>query len=296
MVGELAALGAAFLWANSSLLFTKAGARSTPVAANAFKVTAATLLFTATLWIRDGGPVPHGVASADVLRLAASGVLGLTLGDSLLFKAYLAIGTRRAMLLQSMSPVFGAFGALAILHEHLGIQAWLGIFVALAGVVMVISEKGDATPLGHPRRVGPGVMLGLGAALGQASGALFAKAALERVDTLMASQIRLASAAVVMLVVATLLRRLRGWARLLSNREVLWRVSLGSLVGPFVAIWLMIVSLDLARTGVALTLMATTPIWLLPLGWMFQGDRPSPREAMGAVVAIAGVAILLLRG
>lgn len=296
MGGELAALGAAFLWANTSLLFTKAGARATPVAANAFKVTAATILFTATLWIRDGGPMPHGVATLDALRLAASGVLGLTLGDSLLFKAYLAIGTRRAMLLQSMSPVFGAFGALAILDEHLSVQAWLGIAVALAGVALVISEKGDQTPLGHPRHVTAGVLLGLGAALGQATGALLAKAALAHVDTLAASQIRLAAAAVVMLLAALLTRRLRGWARLLSVRDVLWRVSLGSFFGPFVAIWMMIVALDLARTGVALTLMATTPIWLLPLGWIFQGDRPRAREAVGACVAIAGVAILLLRG
>ena len=60
-------------------------------------------------------------------------------------------------------------------------------------------------------------------------------------------------------------------------------------------IGLMVIALDRAPTGIALTLMTTTPIWLLPLGWAFQGDRPSLREAVGACVAIGGVALLLVR-
>ena len=44
---------------------------------------------------------------------------------------------------------------------------------------------------------------------------------------------------------------------------------------------------------VALTLLATSAVWLLPLGAIFQKDHPSRQEAFGVLVAVAGIAVLL---
>jgi drug/metabolite transporter (DMT)-like permease len=41
--------------------------------------------------------------------------------------------------------------------------------------------------------------------------------------------------------------------------------------------------------------MATTPVLIIPLVMRTEGYRPTPRAVLGAVVAIAGVALLFAR-
>jgi drug/metabolite transporter (DMT)-like permease len=295
VLGELAALGSALIWAGTSLLFTAAGRVASPVATNAFKTVAATLLFAAVLWVRDGLPWDATLQGRDVLLLAGSGLLGLSLGDSLLFMGYQILGTRRAMLVTSLHPVVGALGAWALLGEVLGWQACLGMALALAGVGLVIGDRMGSLLPADRAHLRLGVLLCVGAAVGQAGGALLAKAALARADAFGATQVRVFAGALGLLLFSVLRGETGRWTAGLRRREVLWRVSVASVFGPFLAIWFMLFALKNASTGVVLTLLAMSPIWLLPLGWAFQGDRPTRREVAGAFAAVGGIAVLLMR-
>ena len=48
--------------------------------------------------------------------------------------------------------------------------------------------------------------------------------------------------------------------------------------------------------ALALTLGSMGPVYMLPLSWLIQGDRPTFRACLGAVLAVAGVAILSFFG
>ena len=48
--------------------------------------------------------------------------------------------------------------------------------------------------------------------------------------------------------------------------------------------------------ALALTLGSMGPIYMLPLGWLIQGDRPTLRACLGAALAVGGVAILSFFG
>ncbi|MFH1679545.1 MAG: DMT family transporter [Candidatus Eisenbacteria bacterium] len=109
-IGELAALGAALIWSTTSIVFTSAGRAASPVAVNAFKTVMGTLLFAAALAIRDGAAIGRGISGEDAALLALSGFIGLSIGDSFLFRSFVTLGTRRAMLVFSMNPVIGALG------------------------------------------------------------------------------------------------------------------------------------------------------------------------------------------
>ncbi|MFH1679544.1 MAG: DMT family transporter [Candidatus Eisenbacteria bacterium] len=183
--------------------------------------------------------------------------------------------------------------------------------VALGGVALVIGEKRRAAPDGlTPVATGLepsagsivarhvvlfGVIYGVGAAFGQASGALIIKSALQRVDTLTATAIRMAAGAAGLLLIGGATGRLRRWTGLLVRGRMVLRMFAASVFGPFIGVYLMVVSIDRAPTGVALTLLSTSPIWLLPLGAWFQNDRPSAKEIVGAFIAILGVALLVFR-
>jgi drug/metabolite transporter (DMT)-like permease len=312
-VGELAALAAAMIWSTTSIVFTSAGRTGSPVAVNAFKTLAGTLLFAAALLIRDGLSVGQHVATHDAILLVLSGLIGLSIGDSFLFRAFVTLGTRFAMLVFSMNPIIGAIAGYLFLGERLGPLAILGMAIALSGIALVIGERRKAAPDGLTPENGDGegscpkaaraarsllllgVLYSIGAAFGQAIGAVIIRSSLQRVDTLTATAIRMGSGAAGLLVLGACTGRLRRWTGLLARGGMLARLLAASVMGPFIGVYLMIVSLGRAPTGVALTLLSTTPIWLLPLGAWFQNDRPSKREIAGAFVAIGGVALLMFR-
>jgi drug/metabolite transporter (DMT)-like permease len=68
----------------------------------------------------------------------------------------------------------------------------------------------------------------------------------------------------------------------------------GTIVGPFLGIWLSLVAVQLTPVGVAATLMALPPVILIPLGYFIYNERISRRSILGTVLAFAGVALIFL--
>jgi drug/metabolite transporter (DMT)-like permease len=291
--GPTAALGAAMIWAFTSILFTAAGRNVVPVATNLFKTAAATLLFAVALLIRDGVPWDPGLDTRQLVLLGLSGVVGLGIGDSFLFAGYQLLGTRRAMLVQSTHPIFGTVLAVFFFGELPTVLQFLGIATVLAGLILVLGDGHHRRKVVDPAQRRKGLIFGLLAAMGQAAGAMLAKEALFEADAFGATQIRVLGGALSLIVFALVRRQLGAWIRGLLQPQVLWRVSAASVLGPFIAVFLMLYSIQNAKAGVALTLLATAPVWLLPLGAIFQSDRPSKQEVAGVLVAVAGIAVLL---
>ena len=80
----------------------------------------------------------------------------------------------------------------------------------------------------------------------------------------------------------------------MRDRSTLWLILGGSLIGPFLGVWLSIVSIQLAPLGVASTLMSLNPIFLLPFAFIIFKERVSLRAVLGTLVSVAGIVILFL--
>ena len=68
----------------------------------------------------------------------------------------------------------------------------------------------------------------------------------------------------------------------------------GGALGPLFGVWLSLVAIDLAPIGIATTLMALPPVFLLPIGRFVFGERITAHAIFGTFVALAGVALLFL--
>jgi drug/metabolite transporter (DMT)-like permease len=77
------------------------------------------------------------------------------------------------------------------------------------------------------------------------------------------------------------------------DREAMAPTAIGAIAGPFLGVGLSLLAVQLAPTGVAASLMATTPILMLPVARM-RGESIGVAGLLGAVLAVAGVALLLL--
>ncbi len=293
-LGEFAALATAVCWSFTAIIFTAAGKRIGALQVNLFRIPLAIILLGVTyLLVWGHSAVPAG----SPLMLAISGVIGLAIGDTFLFQAMILIGSRLSMMLMSLAPPLTAVIAYFFLKESLSFTAIAGVALTVGGVFWVVAERlPDST--GERKRVSPrGVFFAFMGALGQATGLVFAKKGLvPEMNAMLGTLIRMASAGLLLWPATILARRVKNPLRLFSNDLTALRLMLAGVVfGPFLGVWLSLVSVKYTDTGVAATIMSTVPVLMIPLVIIIEKEKPSLRAITGAVVAVAGVAILFLR-
>ncbi|MEM8544999.1 MAG: DMT family transporter [Cyanobacteria bacterium P01_H01_bin.119] len=289
--GEIAALVAAFLWAMATVIFGRLGRHLVPSVLNFVKGCLAIAFILMTLWLRQAAPL--GLEPGAVTLLMLSGVIGIGLGDTAYFAAVNRLGPRRALLMEALAPPMAAILAGFFLAEQLTLDAWIGIGLTLTGVGWVISER-------VPQVTGTGELpsfqsigLGLLAAMGQATGAVLSRAALAdtAVDPLWSTLLRLAAGVGTLLVLLLTVKQKQPLFKPLRSLRLLSAVAIAAFFGTYLAIWLQQTALKYAPTGVAQTLTATSPIFVLPIAALM-GDRVSSRAVLGVGVAIVGIGLL----
>ena len=293
-VGIAAALATAFSWAACAMFFTSASRRIGSFSMNNWRVLFGTLLlFSANAFV-TGETIPDASFRQWSLLLI-SGLVGVFVGDLFLFQSYLDIGPRQGLLIFNANPLFTAMIAWPLLGEKLGALAWLGMAVTVGGTLWVLSEENPEGG-GRPRHHARGVLFALLAALCQSIGYVIAKPAItgaDGLDPLAASLIRVGAAVSGFWGASFFRGNLPRVIGDFKNRAAMLYLLGGAITGPVVGIWLSLTALKLIPAGVAATLMATMPVVILPFVILFYRERVSWRAAVGAAVAIAGVAILV---
>jgi drug/metabolite transporter (DMT)-like permease len=71
-------------------------------------------------------------------------------------------------------------------------------------------------------------------------------------------------------------------------------LTFGAVVGPFGGIVFSLIALRHAPTGVVATIIATMPVLILPFSVFLYHEKVSLRAIGGAIVAVAGIAMLML--
>lgn len=321
-VGEVAALGTATCWVFSSVVFAGASRRIGPTAVNVTRMFIALAIVLAIHRIVFKTWFPS-VDSTGLAYLAVSGLIGFAIGDQFFFGALIDIGPRLATVLMTLTPPVAALLAWPLLHEPLGASAILGMIITLAGIAWVALERPDPTAgKPHPHRW-RGLFAGSMAAICQACGLIFSKVGIghtrlpaeQFLDPWSASLVRLTFGAMSIGVLAAIRRAGRSAAveielsHLPENQAknatdglsgrwknqwpmALVLLSIGAILGPVVGVWFSLVAIDHAKAAVASTLMAMTPVLILPVACWVERERISWRAAIGAVIAVVGVAIL----
>lgn len=307
--GELAAISAALLWAVASVVYGYLGQKIPPMLLNLSKGVVAIALLLLTLFLRDFLlPALDSTAFIPTLSppfntlnqfalplflLVLSGAIGITFGDTVFFAALNQLGARRTLLIQTLAPPLTALLAMLFLREQLTLIAWGGMFITIIGVAWTIAERVSGNDTTSAPLL-PGVTLGLLAALAQAVGAVLSRAALTQtaIDPLWSTLIRLL-AGVSLLLLWILWKQGRRVLYQLGSKRLVAIVLVTAFFSTYLGIWLQQISLKFAPAGIAQTLSATSPIFVLPLA-IALGEFVSIRAILGAVLSLFGIALLFL--
>lgn len=290
LLGELACLGAAFCWAISVALFRRPIAEQGAVTVNFGKNTLAATLLGLTAAALGQLTDLFAIEPRILGFIVLSGLLGLTLGDSALFLAVDRLGPHRALLFQTLAPIFAAAISWLLTGELITLGQSAGVALVLAGVAIVVAPgKGEERQPFAWAGVGWAVV----AAFGQGAGVALSKTAMATLPVFTASFLRQASAVVGLLVVLALQRRLRHGLGVFGSFGRLQPLLLPSVLSAYIGFSLMMAGIASAPASVAAVLLAVTPVFSLFIGALFYQGKITWRGLLGTTVAVAGVAVLV---
>lgn len=293
MIGyEWLALGAAMLWALSSLISVAPARHLGAFAYSRWRMACVTIMLSLMAMLNHGwDSMQWDYASVMIL----SGLIGIFIGDTALFSCFNRIGPRRGGLLFSCHAVFSALLGIWLFNEELlGWKLVGGLFVFL-GVASAIffGQQQNHTWEEIRGKLWVAIALGLIAALCQSLGAVIAKPVMQTdIDPIAASAVRMASA-----FGAHFLLRLSG-APLFRpvtpiTLPILGMVAINGFLAMAVGMTLILYALRYGDVGMVALLSSTTPIMVLPLLWLHTGNIPNRSAWMGAILAVIGTGLIV---
>ena len=293
---ELAALGAATCWALSSLISTgPAGHLGAPAFNRLRQIFVAVLL---GVYVGVTGNWQQ-LNAQNIPPILLSGLIGIFVGDTLLFAALNRVGPRRSSILFAMNAPLAAILGWIVLGEALVPQAILGVALTFVGVAMAI-YFGNSTSQTHQWEevkgaLWIGVALGLVAAICQAVASLIVRPLMASgLDPFAVSMLRVAIAAAALTVMMQLPITAIEQKNPLTT-QVVALTALSGLLALGIGMTLLLFALSGGKVGIVSTLSATSPVIILPLIWLRTGQRPARGAWGGALIVIAGMALIFTR-
>lgn len=286
--GALCALGAALAWSVTSLLARSIIAHYGSVTINAVRSGIAGTLLVTWVVLSEGPATLVAMSWTTFGLLAVSIVAAIAVGDSVFFESTRAIGLGRAMTIATTYPIGAALLAAAFFGETITTAVATGTLLTLSGVGVIVSgRRGEA----RPERLWFGVWTAVLASAAWAISTVMMKPPLREIEPLTAQAIRLPLASVLLFLTPWT----RGAAAALrdNGRGPLLRMGVLSVVTAFSSV-LFVASLKYAGVAVGAVLSSTAPLFAIPLGVLFLGERVSPPIVIGAVIAVAGIVVLQL--
>jgi drug/metabolite transporter (DMT)-like permease len=286
-LGALCATGSALTWSLINLLVRTLSPAFNSVALNALRSTVGSVLIVAWIAAMDGLGGLTDMSARAVWLLAISVVLAVGVGDTIFFESVKWLGLVRAMTMSMVYPLFAALLAALLLGEAPTLQVSVGGLLTLSGLILTVRAKGGEAPAHGRFRLG--LAAALVAALAWAVSVILLKPALEEVDAVRSQAIRLPLAA------AMLWATPWAWSTHRPLREQgragLWQLfALGALSAA--SSILFVAGVRHAGVAVATVLSSTAPVFALPLGFFFLGERVAPIAVAGIILTIIGIAVL----
>jgi drug/metabolite transporter (DMT)-like permease len=277
------------------------------VEANFWRLTFATLFLSG--WAFSGG---SGVSGAGFPLFLLSGLIGIGIGDAGLFQALPRLGSRLSLLIiQCLTAPIAALIEWLWLGTTLGSTEIIGALVILSGVGVALAP-GEHLTIPRPQLI-TGSLFALIGAGGNALGVVLSRKAYavahenqQTLDGGTAAFQRILGGLLVAGILLLIAKRrfirppdaTNSGPTAPSVRDK-WRriwpwVLLNSLAGQTLGVSAMQWGLETTPTGVVMSIVALTPLTVMPLARIFEGEKATFRSLLGGVIAVVGVILLTM--
>ena len=284
--GDGLALTCALSWAVSVLLFRKL-ASIDPDAVNLFKNATASVLLLLTMAITGTG-FDVSRSLTDWLTLAASGLLGLAIADTLFLAGLRRIDASIAAVTDCIYSPSVIVVSTLWLGEQLRVGVWVGGPLVIAGLVLVSLRSRLSKPPD-----GVGVALALAGVVTTAVGVVLAKPVLDKSSLVEATTVRLLFGSLGVFLFQIASGRVKS-GLVLFKPQPIWRHAIpATLLGTYVSMLLWLGGMKYGTPSRTALLNQMGAIFVLLLSRFLLGEAVPRRRWAGALIAVSGVVAVL---
>jgi drug/metabolite transporter (DMT)-like permease len=319
LLGELAGIASAAIWAVTSLALVEPARRIPSVTVSAIRLLGSMIFYVLLVLVAGKAGDLTQIGGGRLIGLLLSAVLGFGIGDTLYIAGQHRAGVSVASPLSvTIFPVLTITFAWALLGSTLSAQALGGGALTLVGILLILARPGEKrtradmlleatlTPepdstggaiTAPPRRAGPralnwpGIAMVAGATLAWALSSVWVQNLTQGENVIVVNTLR---GPAVLLAVGgfALAHGDAAAARRLARRDWLI-VGLAGAIGTGVSSLAYIYAVQQAGAGLTALLNSLSPVLALPLAVLWLKERVTPLMAAGTALSLAGVWLVL---
>ena len=283
--GILSALLSACSWAFGTITFERIG-KVVPFVGITFLKGVFSILLMILLLVVTGGLYPIGWWEFSFLAL--SGIVGITIGDSLFFKSLQDLGAKTQVIFFLLGQIMTMILSLLFLGELLSVEQYIGAFILLTGVI--VTTWGTQT--NHPNKT-RGIILGLASMTCFSVSAIMVKAAISDIPVITATFYRMVFGTIFTLGYGLASKNFSSWIHPLKDKKLLGLFIFNVIVITYGGFLLSMAAIKYISVSLASVLGATEPVFVLLLAFLLMREKVTKRELIGTIVTLAGLFLII---
>lgn len=286
LIGILAALGSAASWAFATVLFDRLGKLIPAAGMTFFKGLFSLFLMLVLIFCTGGFDL---LSWHDFIFLALSGIIGISIGDTLFFRSLQDLGAKVQVLYFMLGQIVTMILSFFFLGEILSIKEYIGAMILLLGIVTVTVGKQED----HPNKI-RGIMGGFASILCFSISSILIKISISDVGVPTATFWRMFFSTVSVMFLGFTSKRFTSWCNPLKEKKTLGLFLLNVVVITYGGFLLSMLAIKHITVSLASVLSATEPIFVLIFAYFISREHISKREIIGATIAISGLLLIII--
>jgi drug/metabolite transporter (DMT)-like permease len=292
ILGSVIGLVGAALYGFSVVVYRSQADEISPVAISAIKMWVA-LPFMAIMTLLIPGLGAAFLPTTTVLLLAASVLLGATIGDTVYLWSQERIGVSAAFPIAMSFPIITFFMTVAFLNEPLVLSRLAGAVIAVIGVILISNEQNrlkneDETPktLDKLGLLGAGIT-----ALLYATGTTILQVGIEGVDPIAGNLIRMTVGSIAFVPMVFIARQ-RGMPY--PTQRAMKLVIIAGFCGMAVGSLFYVTAVAMVGAAIMSVIASSAPLFAVPVSVLYLKEKVTPLAGLGILATIVGVTLVVL--
>jgi len=297
--GELCMLIAAILWSVTVILLKSSSNQLSPFLINPIKNSIGLLLFL-ILFVYTGIPLWYdNLSLLGYYKILLSGLLGMAIGDTIFIYALSKIGANRVAIVDSFSPFIIYFYSILLLYnQELVFIQFVGLMITTIAIVILTYEN-DSEDIDYKTKRA-GILWVFFAMSCTGYGIVLLKTVLNEINIIEVDQklkfnlwvtaFRLLPGVIFSWFMFLFKKNKKSLLQPLTNKSVLSKLLLASIIGPFFALGFWILGYAfIDKPSIASIISQTSVIFIVILSWIFLKEKLTPLRLVSISFAFIGV-------
>ena len=288
MMGIAMALGASASWAMASFVTLHPLQVMSVLRFSMLRFGLVASVFAILTFLLGGFVLPRTTA---FWTLVLSGVIGIGLGETLLYAAIRENGPQVGLFLFSLNIPITFTVACLLGAQDLTLKSVFGVLLVISGVLLGVKARGYEAQAKAPRLLSWGVLAGLGAAIGQSAGLFLTKSVFVfDVSVIEVTAVRATSAAFVIACVMALTDRGRGGS--FPKGKALRDVVLSTVLSSGMGLYLANMSLKFGSPTIAAACLSLSPMFVAIINSILRRTLPQASLIGGCIFFVCGLFLI----